>query len=136
MTVNTAQTQPGPWAQPPDITVGVNRYLELLQRQIKLTGELTATWVSAMNTLSAVVLANGQGGTRSAIERPLGGSLWPLPLFGARTSPRTIQSASEADPDGRPARQEPLSAQVFEEVIELFVEDDILDAVSEQAPDK
>jgi hypothetical protein len=124
MTVNTAQTQQGPWVQPPDMTVGVNRYFELLQRQIKLTGQLTATWVSAMNTLSAMVLANGQG------------SLWLPALIGARTSQRRIQSASEPNPNDRSATQEPLSAEVFDEVIELFVDDDIIAAVSEQATAK
>ncbi len=56
MTANTADPA-GPWVQLPDMTFGVNRYFEFLQRQIRLTGELTATWVSAMNTLSTTFLA-------------------------------------------------------------------------------
>ncbi len=133
MTANTAQIQPGPWVGLPDITVGVNRYFELLQRQIELTGQLTATWASAMNTLSAMVLANGEGSPSSAIGRTPGRSLWLPPLMGARTSQRRIEGASESDPDDRPARQEPLSAEVFDEVIELFVDDEIIGAAREQA---
>ena len=56
MTANTADPA-GPWVQLPDMTFGVNRYFEFLQRQIRLAGELTATWVSAMNTLSTTFLA-------------------------------------------------------------------------------
>jgi hypothetical protein len=135
MTANTAQTQPGPWVQLPDMTFGVNRYFEFLQRQIRLTGELTATWVSAMNTLSTTVLAHGQVGRSSTTERTLVGSVGLPPLISsARTSQQGTRGVTE--PDGRPARQEPPSADVFDEVIELLVEDDIIAAVSEQATDK
>lgn len=132
MTANTADPA-GPWVQLPDMTFGVNRYFEFLQRQIKLTGELTATWVSAMNTLSATVLEHDQVGRSSTTEHTLSGSVGFPPLISAWTSRQGTRRVTEPDPDDRPARQEPPSADVFDEVIELLVEDDIIAAVSEQA---
>ena len=86
------------------MTFCMNRYFEVLQRQIKLTGELTATWVSAMNTMSATMLGQAQ----------------------------VAQSAAEPVPDNRTVRQEPPAVDVFDEVLELLVDDDIIAAVSEQ----
>jgi hypothetical protein len=135
MTANTAQVQPGPWVQLPDMTVGMNRYLEFLQRQIELTGELTAIWVSTMNTVSDIVLANGPVARSRATERTLGGPAGHHPMIGARTPQRSTHSA--ADPDDRPPGwQELRAAEVFDEVMELLVDDDIVAAVSEQATSK
>lgn len=133
MTVHTTQTQPGSWAQLPDLTLGVNRYFEFLQRQIKLTGELTATWALTMNTMSATALANAQVGRSSATERTLGGSVRLPPLINARiTQPRTHSvSEPEPEPNDRPVRQEPRPADVFDEVIEILIDDDIIAAISE-----
>ena len=104
MMANIARTQLAPWAQLPDMTFCVNRYFEFLQRQLKLTGELTATWVSAMNTMSATTPGHAQ----------------------------VAQGVAEPDPENRPVRQEPPAVDVFDEVLELLVDDDIIAAVSEQ----
>ena len=133
MTANTAQIQPWPWVQLPDMAVGMNRYLEFLQRQIELTGELTAMWVSTMNTISDRILANGPVGPSSATERTPGGWAGHHPLIGSRTPQRGTHSAADPDPVDRPAWQELRAAEVFDEVIELLVDDDIIAAVSEQA---
>ena len=122
MMSNTTQIQPAPWVQLPAMPVGMNRYLEVLQRQIKLTGELTATWVSAMNTLSDIVLAHG-------------GPAGPAPWIGAWTAQRHTHSVADPDPDphDRRASHDFLAAEVFNEVIELLVDDDIIAAVNRQA---
>ena len=132
MTANTADPA-GPWVQLPDMTFGVNRYFEFLQRQIRLTGELTATWVSAMNTLSTTFLAMLKSAV-PAQPSALSSARSDPPQISARTSQQGTRGVTE--PDGRPARQEPPSADVFDEVIELLVEDDIIAAVSEQATAK
>jgi len=136
MTANTAQIQPWSWIQLPDKPVGMNRYLEFLQRQIELTGELTAMWVSTINTVSDIVLANGPVGRSSAPERTLGGSAGHHPSIAARTPQRRTHSAADPDPDDQPAWQDLRAAEVFDEVMELLVDDDIVAAVSEQATSK
>lgn len=136
MTANIAQVQPGRWVQLPDMTVGMNRYLEFLQRQIELTGELTAIWVSTINTVSDIVLANGPVGRSSATERAPGGSAGHHPSIGARTPQRRTDSAADPDLGDQPAWQELRAAEVFDEVMELLVDDDIVAAVSEQATSK
>jgi len=104
MAANIGLIQLEPWAQLPDITLCVDRYFEFLQRQIKLAGELTATWVSAMNTLSAIMLGHA----------------------------RVAESAAEPDPDDRLFRQESPAADAFDEVLDLLVDEDIIADVSEQ----
>ena len=136
MTANTAQIQPWSWIQLPDKPVGMNRYLEFLQRQIELTGELTAMWVSTINTVSDIVLANGPVGPSSATERTPGGWAGLHPLIGSRTPQRRTHSAADPDPDDQPAWQDLRAAEVFDEVMELLVDDDIVAAVSEQATSK
>jgi hypothetical protein len=80
------------------------------------------------------VPCHAQVGRSSTTERTLVGSVGLPPQISARTSQQGTRGVTE--PDGRPARQEPPSADVFDEVIELLVEEDIIAAVSEQATAK
>ena len=136
MTVTTehTQTQMRSSVQRPDRTFGVDRYFEFLQREVNLTRESTVNWASAVAALSTAILVQTKAVRSIATERAemtLDSWAGRPPLGHAGDQRRRNQQEAEPGPDDQSARQAQPATDVFDEVIELLVVDDVITATQQ-----
>ena len=119
MTVTTEQTPGWPWPTRANVTHGVERYFQFLQRQGDFNRQLAISWVAAVVPTSRAVRGQTQG-TRhpTAVDRDLAEH--------AHTGEDMTADPAEHEPTERLAEQNLRRNELFDSLFDGLIDADIL----------
>jgi hypothetical protein len=121
MTVTNEQTLGWPWPTRADVTRGVERYFQFLQRQGDFNRQLAIGWLVAVPRMSRPVRGQTQG-----TRHPTAGHRDVVAEHGHHAGDDRTSDPGEHEPTERSAEQNLRRNDLFDSVIDGLIDADIL----------